>query len=215
MPTKKIVIPSILENDFTQFAARLKTIENTAPVVEIDVMDGLFVSNKSFEDVEKINSLNSPTQFQLHLMVENPVQEIQKWKDTKNISRIIFQIESQGDPQECINAIRGLCSQVGICIKPETPLSTVEPYLNLIDMVMFMLVTPGQQGGQLIPEVGEKIKEFVALKNRPLCATDGGITKENIALVKSWGVEIFGIGSKIIKSDNPAQTFQEFTKLIS
>jgi len=215
MPTKKIIIPSILENDFSQFATRLKTIETVAPLVEIDVMDGIFVSNKSFDDIKKINSLKSPVSFELHLMVDDPLSEITRWKNVKNITRVIFHIESKSDPIACINAIRANCWQAGIALKTNTPLSQVEPYYDLINVVMFMLVTIGQQSGQLVPEVGEKIKKFTALKKRPLCATDGGITKENIALVKSWGVEIFGIGSKIIKSDNPAQTFQEFTKLIS
>ena len=61
----KIVIPSILENSFEQFASRLKAIEQVAPLVEIDVMDGIFVDSQSFTDIEKINELNTPVKFQL------------------------------------------------------------------------------------------------------------------------------------------------------
>ncbi len=210
----KIVIPSILENSFEQFASRLKAIEQVAPLVEIDVMDGIFVDSQSFTDIEKINELNTPVKFQLHFMVENPLAEIEKWKKIKNISRVIFHIESKSDPISCLNAIRANCWQAGIALQTDTPLSAVAPYYNLIDAVMFMLVKIGQQGGQLVTEAGEKIKEFAALPQRPLCAIDGGINKNNVQLVKDWGVEIFGIGSAIVKAENPKLAYQEFLSLI-
>ena len=124
----KIVIPSILENSFEQFASRLKAIEQVAPLVEIDVMDGIFVDSQSFTDIEKINELNTPVKFQLHFMVENPLAEIEKWKKIKNISRVIFHIESKSDPISCLNAIRANCWQAGIALQTDTPLSAVAPY---------------------------------------------------------------------------------------
>lgn len=215
MPTtSRTIVPSILENNFDQFVSRLKTIEQVAPLVEIDVMDGIFVNNKSFTDIEKINDLDTPVEFQLHLMVENPLAEIEKWKKIKNITRVIFHLESKSDPLLCLNAIRANGWQAGIALKTDTLLSAVAPYYNLMDVLMFMLVKIGQQGGQLVTEVGEKIQEFVSLPQRPLCAADGGINKNNVQLIKDWGVEIFGIGSAIVRAENPELAYQEFLSII-
>lgn len=212
--TPRTIVLSVLENDFEQFAARLKTIEQFAPLVEIDVMDGIFVNNQSFTGIEKINELETPVKFQLHLMVDDPLAEIEKWKKIKNISRVIFHLESKSDPLLCLNAIRANCWQAGIALKTDTPLSTAEPYYNLVDVVMFMLVPIGRQGGQLVTEVGKKIREFAALEQRPLCAIDGGINKNNVQLIKNWGVEIFGIGSAIVRAENPGLAYQKFLSII-
>lgn len=182
--------------------------------IQIDVMDGKLVDNKSFEDIEKINDLNLGLKYELHLMIKNPLSEIKKWDKIKGVFRVIFHIEGDDDPVKTIEKIKEKGWQVGIALNPETPLEKILPYSDMVDLILFMTVHPGKQGSKFTPEVGEKIKEFVKIKNRPLCAVDGSVNPNTIEEISSWGVEIFNVGSAIVTQPNPAQTYRELKKLL-
>ena len=198
------IIPAILSKKWDDFEKQAQTLSNKFPTIQIDVMDGIFVPNKSFADIEKINNLDLPINWELHLMVAHPLAEIEKWQDIKNIKRVIFQIESQDDPQAVIAAIRRNCWQVGVAINPETPITAINAILEQIDEVLFLTVHPGQQGAQFLPEVVEKIQHFhqeLQAKNNQhiTIAADGGINDQNISSLQDAGVENFCVGSAISK----------------
>ncbi|MEK7212929.1 MAG: hypothetical protein AAB678_00630 [Patescibacteria group bacterium] len=215
---KPEIIPAILTPRFEDFASQIKKLEPFSKLAQIDVMDGEFVAGSSFTDVEKINGLKTKLNFELHLMVKNPLQEMEKWMGVKNITRVIFHLEAAPNPQKIINTLRGKCAQVGLAVNPETPLTVLEPYYKLVDVVLFMTVHPGEQGAKFLPEVGDKIKEFNKLtknsNHRPLVAVDGGINKHNIAGVKSWGVDIFYVGSALTQAKNLKKSYEELIQLI-
>jgi len=228
MPT---IIPSILVPTFDEFARQARRLEGVTDIVQIDVMDGQFVANKSFDEIEKINDLNLKLNWELHLMVAHPLEELEKWTEIKNIQRVIFHIESLDDPKEVVAHIRGKCWGAGIALNPETPLSAIEPYVDLVDVVLFMTVHPGQQGAKFLPEVGEKMKKFITTPHPllrkegtdtdsplrrgrergglPLIAVDGGVNENNIALIKSWGVDIFGVGSAISQARDVKEAYKK------
>lgn len=208
-----MIVPAILTDDFDEFKKQVGRLENIFDLIQIDVADGKFVSGKTFDEIEKIKDLKTPAEFEIHLMVAEPLTEMEKWTEIKNVKRVIFHIEA-GDPTQAINFARGKCWQVGLALNPETPLAANEPYYNKIDEVLFLTVHPGKQGAVFLPEVGEKIRQFSALKNRPLCAVDGGINADNIAEVKSWGAEIFCLGSAITRAENPKKAREQLLKLL-
>lgn len=197
------IIPAILVPTFEEFEKQINRLSPIFDLVQIDVMDGEFVPNKSFEDIEKINQISQLPGLELHLMVAHPLEEIKKWEKIKNIKKIIFHVESDDDPIAVASAISGRCSQTGIAINPETPLSAIEPYLDYVNEVLFLTVHPGTQGAEFLPGVGEKIKELADKPGHPIIGADGGITENNIGDVKSWGADLFCVGSAITKSDNP------------
>ena len=180
--THPLLIPTILTNTFAEFARQVDLVKDLVPYIQIDVMDGEFVPNQSFPDIEKINDLETSLPWELHLMVNHPLAEMEKWSTVKNVYRAIFPIESLDNPAECIAYARGKCWQVGMVLNPETPLSAVQPYLDQLDVLMFMTVHPGVQGNPFLPEVGEKIRAFTALTSRPLCAVDGAVSSTTIPL---------------------------------
>ncbi|TAN33776.1 ribulose-phosphate 3-epimerase [Patescibacteria group bacterium] len=217
-----MIIPTILVSSFDEFATQAKKLKGVCDYAQIDVMDGVFVPNKSFGDIEKINGLKSGLKWELHLMAADPLAEMEKWKEVKNVFRVIFHIETADDPEKIIAAIHGNCWQAGIALNPETPLSAIEPYLNLVDLVLFLTVRPGKQGAKFLPEVKEKVKTLVSLPlleggqgrgYRPLIAVDGGIKSSNIAEIKSWGVDIFCVGSALVMAKDIKKTYKELTAM--
>jgi ribulose-phosphate 3-epimerase len=196
------IIPAILVSTFDEFKNQITRITGLFDLAQIDIMDGEFVPNKSFEEIDQINEIDNLPDLELHLMVKHPLTELEKWTTIKNIKKIIFHIESNDNPKQVINFARGKCWQVGIAVNPETPLIKIESYLEKIDEVLFMTVNPGKQGSPFLPEIGEKIKEFAEFNPRPLIAVDGGINENNIAMVKSWGTEIFCVGSYLTMAED-------------
>ncbi len=209
-----IIIPAILVSSFDEFKKQVALLSPHFPLIQIDVMDGDFVDNKSFEEINKINELDNLPDFELHLMVRHPLEEIKKWEKVKNIKKIIFHIESDDDPTIVSAAISGRCCQAGIAINPETPLSAIEPYLDNVNEVLFLTVQPGKQGAMFLPEVGIKIRKLARRQNRPLIGADGGINADNIADIKSWGAEIFCIGSALTKTNNVEESYNNLLSQI-
>lgn len=203
------IVPALLHDNFKDFKNKLNQVESFAEHVQIDVMDGVFVPTKSFSEIDQINNLKSNLKLELHLMVKHPLQELEKWSEVKNIFRVIFHIESADKPQEVINYIRGKCWQVGIALNPDTDLSKIEPYLKVIDLVLFMTVYPGRQGALFVPKVLAKIKEIAQKPEHPLVAVDGGINKKNIVELQQAGVEIFNVGSALTLATNPQKAYDE------
>jgi ribulose-phosphate 3-epimerase len=194
------IVPAILAPSFSEFKKQACRLEGLFDLIQIDIMDGVFVKNKSFKKIGNINSLNLNINFELHLLVEHPLRELEKWKEVKNVERVIFHIESKDNPKEVIALICSHMWKVGIAINPETTLSMVKPYLSIIDAVLFMTVYPGRQGSEFLPGMKEKIKKFTTLNHRPLCLVDGGINVKTINAVKLWGADAVSVGSAISKA---------------
>lgn len=212
-----MIVPSILVKTFEEFETQSKLIAFTQ-YVQIDVMDGEFVPSKSFSEIEKINGLNLENSFELHLMVNHPLSEINKWKEVKNIARVIFHIESEDNPLTVIQKIKESGWEVGLAINPETDIVEINPYINQIDEVLFLTVHPGQQGSEFIPEVKEKIIAFRKIleskETELIIAVDGAVNKNNIQEIKNWGVNNFCVGSAIMAASDYKKAYEELNELI-
>ena len=118
---------------------------------------------------------------------------------------INFQLEAKEDADGTIEKIRGFGKKVGITIKPKTPASAVEPYLEKVDMVLIMTVEPGFGGQKLIPECLEKVKEIRRMVTEKGLATDievdGGIDVNNVHLALEAGANVVVAGSAVFKND--------------
>ena len=67
---------------------------------------------------------------------------------------------------EVIEKIKSYGVKTGITIKPKTPVSTIEPYLGLVDLVLVMTVEPGFGGQKLMPDCLKKVTELKELRDK-------------------------------------------------
>ena len=116
-----------------------------------------------------------------------------------------FHLEATEDVKGCIEKIRATGKKVGITIKPATPAEAVEPYLELVDMVLVMTVEPGFGGQKLIPECLDKVQVIRKMINDKGLSTDlevdGGIHLDNVALALDAGANVIVAGSAVFKDD--------------
>ncbi|MBI5728939.1 MAG: hypothetical protein HY983_01675 [Candidatus Magasanikbacteria bacterium] len=202
------IIPSVLVATFAEFERQVHRLEAFFPYIQIDVMDGKFVAATSFQDIERVNTLETTLQFEVHLMVENPVEEMRKWRTVESVFRVLFPVETES-VERSISFAKKEGWEIGLVLNPETPLSAAEKYFPSVDVVQFMTVHPGRQGSPFIPEVKEKIKAFIALSKRPLCAVDGAVNKTTICGLKDAGVDIVYPGSAFMQAEDVGKAYQE------
>lgn len=201
-----ILAPSILAADFWRLGEQIQEAENAgAQYLHIDVMDGVFVPSVSFgmpviQTIRKYTGLF----FDVHLMIEKPERYLKEFADC-GADLINFHLEASEDVRGTIAGIRSLGKKAGITIKPATPANAVEPYLELVDMVLVMTVEPGFGGQKLIPECLDKVKALRSLAaERGLdidIEVDGGITADNVGLALQAGANVIVAGSAVFKGN--------------
>ena len=180
----------------------IKKLNNTnTDYIHIDVMDNLFVPNYQFP-IDEINELKnySKKPLDIHLMTKDPEMYID-FLETKNIEFITIHLEIKKDIINIINKIKKKGFKVGISIKPNTDITSIYPYLNLIDLVLIMSVEPGFGGQQFLPNTIERIKNIKKQNSNILIEVDGGINNITIKEIKPY-INIAVVGSYIIKNND-------------
>ena len=198
--------PSILSADFSRLGEQIRELDEAgAQYVHIDVMDGMFVPSISF-GMPVIKSIRecSDRIFDVHLMIEKPERYVEEFAAC-GADLVNFHLEATEDVKGCIDKIRATGKKVGITIKPATPAETVEPYLELVDLVLVMTVEPGFGGQKLIPECLDKVQVIRKMINDKGLSTDlevdGGIHLDNVVQALEKGANVIVAGSAVFKDD--------------
>ena len=201
-----ILSPSILSADFWNLGEQIRELEQAgAQYIHVDVMDGRFVPSLSFA-MPIVSSMRKRTDLFLdvHLMIVEPEKYVKDFADC-GADLINFHLEATKDVEGTIALIRSLGKKVGITIKPATPAAAVEPYLELVDMVLIMTVEPGFGGQKMITECVDKITEIRQMITKKGLAVDveadGGINAENVGMIIDAGANVIVAGSAVFKND--------------
>ena len=91
-------------------------------------------------------------------MINRPEGTIGEWARL-GPKRIIVHIEAVEDMNKLLDICRGKEIEVGLAINPETANIMIEPWLNDVNLIVFLGVHPGRGGQEFIPEVLDKIKK--------------------------------------------------------
>lgn len=214
-----ILSPSLLSVDFNNIERDARTIcDAGVKWFHLDVMDGVFVKNISFGP-PVIKSIRRITDafFDVHLMIVDPVRYVEAFKSA-GADMLTVHYEACGDKvAETISAIKSHGMKAGLAINPDTDVSVLKDYLEMVDMVLVMSVYPGFGGQRFIPDTLDKlkqVKELAAAVNPDMyIQVDGGITLENVRSVVEAGANVIVAGSAVFNGDK-AQNIKEFFKIL-
>ena len=182
-------------------------------------MDNQFVPNLTIGPPVVKSLRPRTTKFlDVHMMVIEPEKLVEPFAKA-GADLITFHIEATDNPKEIIELIKSAGCQVGISIKPSTPLTEIEPYYEFLDLVLVMSVEPGFGGQGYIESSTSRIKAIKTklkeecLQDRVLIEVDGGIKLHNARKVVDAGADILVAGSAIFNTPDPVETIKEFYKV--
>jgi ribulose-phosphate 3-epimerase len=198
----------ILTANLMSLGSELSLLERTGVhLVHIDVMDGSFCPMMTVGP-PFIKGLKTRLLKDVHLMIEEPLGKVGDYvaagadiltvhpeagEHVHRVLQLIRSMTNKNDPG------RGIVC--GVALNPGTPLETLEPLLDEVDLILILGVNPGWSGQELIPATFARIarvKQMISKAGREiLLAVDGGITRKNIAEVAATDVDIVVTGSAV------------------
>lgn len=189
-------------------------------MIHIDMMDNHFVPNITFGP-DFVNAMGKTTDMPLdvHIMAENPTLVISKLNlDSDDFVSIHSELKEE-TIREAMAAVREKGAGFGLVINPDTPVEAVAPFVNDIDMIIVMTVTPGFAGGTLIPGIMDKIgvvKKYLVDNGREdvLISVDGSVSCERGQYMSQLGANVFvggtaGIYRKGMQLSETVPTFRQ------
>jgi ribulose-phosphate 3-epimerase len=217
MKNNILINPSILNAKFDDLANEIAKVSQSADQLHLDIMDNIFVPNFTF-DFQRAKEIIafSDLPVDAHLMIADPDNSAPKYAQAGCVS-VTFHLEAAKNIVQTISDVKSNGAKVGVAVKPGTPFSSVEPFIEQIDLLLIMTVEPGFGGQSFMHEQMDKVKtarsRIELIKGgKPLIQVDGGISLETIGEAASAGANCFVAGSAVYKSADPENMVQLLRK---
>lgn len=193
-----VVVPSLLAHSYDEFMRQYTPLA-FSPLLHVDVMDGSFVSDVTFDFKRALPQHD----YEVHLMVQDPLPYLEKYTSTATILHC--------ESKHLLRAIALLHKKkrvIGISLKPTTPLETLDAFLPLVDRVLVMTVHPGRYGAPVVPKTLETVKVLRHRHPHLDIQVDGHMNPKTIAQARRYGANMFVVGSYLQQAKDKRKALQ-------
>ena len=217
-----MIAPSIIAGDMTNLEKEVKRCDDgRADFIHLDVMDGKFVPNTTFDHV-KIRQLRPLTviPFDAHLMIDEPVKHVKDYVDAgSDIITVHTEVCDESSFGEIHDILKSNQVSVGLAINPDTDIPDwSKKFIPSLDQLIIMSVVPGKSGQLYIESSHEKTQKLVQIlkenKFDGYIEADGGVTLDNVGECFADGARAFVGGSAIIGQNDVRVVIREFRNRI-
>jgi ribulose-phosphate 3-epimerase len=201
---------SLLAGDLAAAGRDAALVEEAGvSLLHFDVMDGCFTPTMTVGPPH-IRAIRTPLLKDVHLMVRDPLDKLDDYvvagadvvtvhvESCVHIHRVLQKL---GRMTNANDAGRGLVR--GIALNPGTPVETVVPLLEEVDLVVLLAINPGWGGQSFLGSTWSRlaaVKQAIAASGRQiLLGVDGGITRSNVAQLAGTGVDLVVTGSAVFE----------------
>ncbi|MBI5046798.1 hypothetical protein HZC07_03640 [Candidatus Micrarchaeota archaeon] len=199
------VIPAILVKTKQELLHRISQVKDHVPFIQLDIMDGEFVPNKT---IGLDDLLHLPkAKYEFHWMVKDPKKYIERTIGPHLHLVHVETINSDSYFVELEKAVEKVGGSLGLAINPETPIEKLLELLSKsklkINQILVMTVHPGFSGQSYIYEMEQKLKTLRKLYPKINLEVDGGVNQQSIAHAYAAGANILAAASAIFSSKEP------------
>lgn len=212
------IAPSVLSCDFANIQRDVEMInDGNADYFHIDIMDGSFVPNISFGfPVMKAIHKHAKKPLDVHLMIDNPDQYIQEFKEA-GAEILTVHYEACTHLHRTVQAIKAAGMKAGVALNPHTPIEVLENVIEEIDLALIMSVNPGFGGQKFIENAIWKVEQLSNLIHKrgshAVIEVDGGVNADNAGALIKAGADVLVAGSFVFNSEDPNATIDKLKAL--
>ena len=196
------IAPSMLGADFGRMREAAEMVGPHSAYLHMDVMDGHFVPNLTMGP-DLVKSLDGIAPLDVHLMVTDPIDFIEAFRDAG--AEIISVHVEANNPLKALEFIKKNNMKAGIALNPSTPENSIEPFIDLADLILVMSVEPGYCGQEFHEDAVERVRHYKEAYPNKIIEVDGGVGPSNSERLVDAGADILVAGSAIFKADDPIE----------
>ena len=196
------IAPSMLGADFGRMREAAELVGPHSAYLHMDVMDGHFVPNLTMGP-DLVKSLDGIAPLDVHLMVTDPIDFIEDFRDAGAV--IISVHVEANNTQKTLKSIKKNNMKAGIALNPSTPKKSIEPFIDLADLILVMSVEPGYCGQKFHEDAVERVRHYKKTYPNKIIEVDGGVSPSNSKRLTDAGADILVAGSAIFKADDPIE----------
>lgn len=195
----------VLTADLTRLGAELALLRGRADYVHVDVMDGAFCPQLTVGPVFVKAVASAGVPVDAHLLVEEPRRLLPEVIDA-GARLVTVHAEATRHLHRTLQELTDMSRQGtvlrGVGLNPGTPVETIAPVLDLVDLVLVLAVNPGWSGQRPAPGTARRVQAVRDLADQAgrddlLVGVDGGVTRANAEEVASWRPDLVVSGSAI------------------
>jgi ribulose-phosphate 3-epimerase len=215
----------VLTADLMALGPEISILERVGVgAVHIDVMDGCFTPTMTVGP-PFVRAIKTSLLKDVHLMIREPLATLGDYvaagadiitvhvEACTHVHRVLQRL---GKTPHAVDPARGIVRGIGL--NPGTPLETIEPLLDEVELVVLLAVNPGWGGQSFIPSTYgriERVRQIIgAAQADVLVSVDGGVTRDNIDEIATAGADLVVTGSAVFDGRSAAANAEFMLKTV-
>lgn len=212
------IIPTVVPKSLDAIGELATRFEGRARTLHIDATDGDFAFPTTWLPAVGARLPQFDGIYEAHVMAHDSRAQGESFARA-GAWRIIAHVESLGTAEEAQRTIDlwkvSGAHEAGVAILLDTPLSTLEALVPLMDCVHVMTIAKiGAQGAQLDERAYERVHEVHSRFPRIPISVDGGVNETNIARLAEAGASRFCVGAALSQATDPLAQYHSLKSLV-